>query len=73
MAGGHFLTGPASERFLLSLRDAVFARTQRLPVDFFDSRRLGNLMVRLTDDLVVIEGVVASGVVSLVTSALYRR
>ena len=70
MAGGHYLTGLASERFLLSLRDAVFARTQRLPVDFFDSRRLGDLMVRLTDDLVVIEGVVASGVVSLVTSAV---
>jgi ATP-binding cassette subfamily B protein len=70
MAGSHYLTGLASERFLLSLRDAVFARTQRLPVDFFDSRRLGDLMVRLTDDLVVIEGVVASGVVSLVTSAV---
>ena len=70
MAGGHYLTGLASERFLLSLRDAVFARTQRLPVDFFDSRRLGDLMVRLTDDLVVIEGVVASGVISLVTSAV---
>jgi ATP-binding cassette subfamily B protein len=70
MAGSHYLTGLASERFLLSLRDAVFARTQRLPVDFFDSRRLGDLMVRLTDDLVAIEGVVASGVVSLVTSAV---
>jgi ABC-type multidrug transport system fused ATPase/permease subunit len=34
----------------------VFAHAQRLPPDFFDRRHLGDMMVRLTGDVAVIEG-----------------
>ena len=44
---GDYLMSLASERVLLRLRDALFAHAQRLPPDFFDRRRLGDLMVRL--------------------------
>ena len=66
---GEYLTTLASERFALRLRDEVFARAQRLAPDFFDRRHLGDLMVRLTEDVDVIEGVAASGAVGVVTSA----
>ncbi len=67
---GDYLMSLASERVLLRLRDALFAHAQRLPPDFFDRRRLGDLMVRLTDDVTAIEGLVASGLVGVISSAV---
>ena len=60
----------ASERFALRLRDDMVARAQRLPPDFFDRRHLGDLMVRLTQDVAVVEGVVSSGLLGVATSAV---
>jgi ATP-binding cassette, subfamily B, bacterial len=59
----------ASERFALRLRDDMFARAQRLPPDFFDRLHLGDLMVRLTEDVAVVEGVVSSGLLGVAASA----
>jgi ATP-binding cassette subfamily B protein len=64
-----YQTSLASERFALRLRDAVFARAQRLSPDFFDRQQLGDLLVRLTGDVAVIEGVVSSGAFGAATSA----
>jgi ATP-binding cassette, subfamily B, bacterial len=65
-----YLTSLASERFALRLRDDLVAHAQRLPPDFFDTRNLGDLMIRLTDDVAVIEGIGSSGVLGLATSAV---
>jgi len=65
-----YLTSLASERFALRLRDDLVAHAQRLSPDFFDTRHLGDLMIRLTEDVAVIEGVASSGVLGVVTSAL---
>jgi ATP-binding cassette, subfamily B, bacterial len=65
-----YLRSLASERFLLRLRDSVFAHTQQLSPDFFSKSRLGDLMVRLIDDVAVIEGVVFSGLVATATAAV---
>jgi len=70
MAGSRRLAGLAAARVQLRLRDSVFARAQRLPADYFDERRLGDLLIRLTDDVAVVEGAIASGPVTLVTSAV---
>jgi ATP-binding cassette, subfamily B, bacterial len=67
---GEYLTSLASERFALRLRDEVFGHVQRLPPDFFDRRPLGDLMVRLTEDVAVIEGITASGAIGAVTSVV---
>jgi ATP-binding cassette, subfamily B, bacterial len=69
MFGGQYLTSLASERFALRLRDDIFARAQRLAPDFFDRRHLGDLMVRLTEDVDVIEAVASSGALGAATSA----
>jgi ATP-binding cassette, subfamily B, bacterial len=65
-----YLTSLASERFALRLRDDLVAHAQRLSPDFFDTRQLGDLMIRLTEDVAVIEGVASSGVLGVATSAL---
>ncbi|MFG2005974.1 ABC transporter ATP-binding protein [Spirillospora sp. NPDC048911] len=67
---GEYVTTLAGERFLLRLRDQVFAHVQRLSPEFFDRGRLGDLMARLTDDIEAIEELVASGLVRLVTAAV---
>jgi ATP-binding cassette, subfamily B, bacterial len=68
--GGRYLTTFAGEAFQLRLRDAIFAHIQRLSPDFLDNRKLGDLMVRLTDDIEAIEQFVASGVIQTFTAAI---
>jgi ABC-type multidrug transport system fused ATPase/permease subunit len=50
------------ERFLLSLRTGFFRHVQSLSLDFFDRRKLGDLISRLTGDIGSIETFVLSGV-----------
>ncbi|MDP9864612.1 MULTISPECIES: ABC transporter ATP-binding protein [Streptosporangium] len=65
---GAYATALGGERFLLRLRGEVFSHLQTLTPDFFDNRRLGDLMARLTDDIEAIEELVGSGVVRLLTT-----
>ncbi|MEU7892266.1 ABC transporter ATP-binding protein [Nonomuraea sp. NPDC049152] len=65
---GSYVTALGAERFLLKLRDAVFAHLETLTPDFFDNRKLGDLMARLTDDVQAIEELVGSGLVKVVTT-----
>ncbi|MEV6345947.1 ABC transporter ATP-binding protein [Actinoplanes sp. NPDC051851] len=60
---GGCLVALAGERFLLRLRDRTFAHVQRVPLDFLDQSRLGDLMTRLTDDIESVEGFVVSGMI----------
>ncbi len=70
MFAGEYLSALARERFLLRLRDSVFAHTQRLSLDFFKGSRLGDLMKRLIDDLEVIESLVCSGLAEAAAAAI---
>ncbi|MFF5210241.1 ABC transporter ATP-binding protein [Streptosporangium sp. NPDC000396] len=65
---GAYATALGAQRFLLRLRDEVFSHVQTLTPDFFDNRRLGDLMARLTDDIEAIEELVGSGLVRLLTT-----
>ncbi|GAA3432536.1 ABC transporter ATP-binding protein [Kutzneria kofuensis] len=66
--GGEYLTARSGERFLLRLRTKVFGHLQRLTPDFFERRRLGDLIARLTDDIDTVERFVSSGLVQAVTA-----
>jgi ATP-binding cassette subfamily B protein len=57
-----YLADWIGERFLLDLRTQFFAHLQGLSLDFFDRRRLGDLISRLTGDIGSIEAFVLSGV-----------
>ncbi|GAA3239833.1 ABC transporter ATP-binding protein [Nonomuraea helvata] len=64
-----YVTALGAERFLLALRDRVYAHVQTLAPDFSENRRLGDLMARLTDDIEAIEELVGSGLVKALTTA----
>jgi ABC-type multidrug transport system fused ATPase/permease subunit len=59
-----------AERFLLSLRTEFFRHLQRLSLAFFDRRRLGDVISRLTGDVAAIESFVLSGVTDAFSYAL---
>src|SRR5919107_2344005 len=59
-----------SERFLVDLRSRFYAHLQRLPLDFFEGRRLGDVLARLTGDIQAIESFVISGVADALSYAL---
>ena len=65
-----FLADWIGERFLLDLRTRFFAHLQGLSLDFFDRRRLGDLISRLTGDIASIESFVLSGVTDAVSYSL---
>ena len=65
---GAYLTALGAERFLLALRDRVYAHVQTLAPDFSEKRRLGDLMARMTDDVEAIEELVGSGLVKAITT-----
>ena len=57
-------------RFLLDLRTGLYGHIHGLSLDFFERRRLGDTLTRLSGDIAAIEGVVLSGVTSAVSYAL---
>src|SRR5262245_46611362 len=57
-----YLANWIGERFLLDLRTNFFSHLQGLSLDFFNRRRLGDLISRLTGDIASIESFVLSGV-----------
>ena len=67
---GAYLTAWTGESFLHRLRTSVFTHLQTLSVGFFDRRRLGDIISRLTSDVIAIESLVLSGVAAVFTSLL---
>ena len=59
-----YLSNWVGEKFVLSLRTSFFEHLQGLSLDFFDRRRLGDVLSRLADDVDDIEALVVSGVAS---------
>jgi ATP-binding cassette subfamily B protein len=58
------------ERFLLTMRTRLFSHLQSLSLDFFDRRRLGDVISRLTGDVSSIESFVLSGVTDALSYSL---
>ncbi|MBV9140960.1 MAG: ABC transporter ATP-binding protein [Pseudonocardiales bacterium] len=67
---GQYLGAWIGEHFLHRMRTRVFAHLHTLSVSFFDRRRLGDLLSRLTGDVAAIENVVLSGVVGIVANVV---
>lgn len=64
------LSAWVGERFLLSLRTSFFRHLHTLSLDFFERRRLGDMLSRLTNDIASIEDLVLSGVARALSYAL---
>ena len=59
-----------TQRLVFSLRTDFFAKLQRLPLSFFDTRPHGDTMSRLTNDIDNISSTIASTTTQLVASVL---
>src|SRR5919197_1569267 len=64
----HYLGDWMGERFALDLRTRLFGHLQTLSVGFFERRRLGDVLARLTGDIQAIETVVLSGVAAVLSN-----
>jgi subfamily B ATP-binding cassette protein MsbA len=62
--------GDVGRHMAFQLRRDLFAHLQRLSLRFHDSRRTGDLTIRLTNDIQSIQEVVANGVSVFATNAL---
>jgi ATP-binding cassette, subfamily B, bacterial len=67
---GQYLGAWIAENFLHRMRTRVFAHLHTLSVSFFDRRRLGDILSRLTGDVAAIEGVVLSGVIGIIANLM---
>ncbi|GAA4398768.1 ABC transporter ATP-binding protein [Tsukamurella soli] len=59
-----------SEGVVLALRDAMFRRAQGIPLDELKRWSIGDLVVRLTEDVIVLETALSSSVVQAIIAGL---
>ena len=59
--GQGFLLSYAGERLVADLRGRLYRHLQRLSVGFFDGRRVGELLSRLTNDVGAVQGAITNG------------
>jgi ATP-binding cassette, subfamily B, bacterial len=65
-----YLASWVGEGFLLTMRTRLFSHLQSLSLDFFERRRLGDVISRLTGDISSIESFVLSGVTDALSYSL---
>ena len=59
----------ATQRVVANLRADVYRKLQSLSLSFFEKRRTGDIMSRLTNDITSLQGVLTSGVVEWFTES----
>lgn len=62
-----YLVTSLGERLSFDLRTMLFRHLQRLPLSFFDSRRIGELMSRVTNDVTVLQTSLTNNVLPIVS------
>jgi ATP-binding cassette subfamily B protein len=65
-----YLAERASQGVAFDLRDALFARIQRLSFSYYDQAQTGQLLTRLTNDVEQVRTFVGTGVIQLAASLL---
>ena len=58
------------QRVVFDMRRDLYAHLQSLPLSFHEKKRTGDLVARLTSDLVLVQNLVVSGIFDLFTNAL---
>jgi subfamily B ATP-binding cassette protein MsbA len=64
----NFLLSYSGERVVTNLRISLYAHLQKLPLGFFNERRTGDLISRLTNDVSQVQTAVTSNLISMVSS-----
>lgn len=67
----NYLMAYTGQRVVVSLRNQIYDHLQRLSLGFHESRRTGDLLARITNDVGLIQTSVSSGMASLLYQSLY--
>lgn len=70
MRGQFLVMGQVGQRTLASIRAAMFAHVQRLPLGYFDKHEIGDLMSRMVNDVDTLNQLLSNGLVQLLGSIL---
>src|SRR5262249_36152066 len=65
-----FLVTSVGERLSVDIRNALFRHLQRLPLSFFDQRRTGELMSRVTNDVSLLQSSLTNNILPVVSQIL---
>src|SRR5262249_53621332 len=65
-----YLVTSIGERLTFTLRTTLFRHLQRLPLAFFDARRTGELMSRVTNDVTVLQGSLTGNVLPIASQVV---
>jgi subfamily B ATP-binding cassette protein MsbA len=65
-----YLIASLGERLTFDLRTMLFRHLQRLPLSFFDSRRSGELMSRVTNDVTVLQTALTNNILPIVSQVV---
>jgi ATP-binding cassette, subfamily B, bacterial MsbA len=66
---GYLITS-LGERLSFDLRTMLFRHLQRLPLSFFDSRRTGELMSRVTNDVTVLQTSLTNNILPIISQVV---
>lgn len=59
----------ATQRVLADLRESLYRHLQKLSLDFYEKRRTGEIMSRLTNDTTVLQNILTNGVIDWLTES----
>jgi len=59
-----------AQNLIRDMRNEVFSHLQKLPLSFYENRKTGDLMARLTADVLIIQDVITNRTVNLVNDVL---
>ncbi len=65
-----YLVTSVGERLSVDLRTALFRHLQRLPLSFYDARRTGELMSRVTNDVTLLQSSPTGNILPVVSQAV---
>ena len=65
--GQSYLIAHVGQSVVLDIRNALFAKFQRLPVSYFDRHQTGEVMSYLTNDVATVQNALADKIIDVVT------
>lgn len=68
--GRGYLSSYSGNRIVSDLRERLYRHLQRLPLSFYDERRTGEIMSRITNDTTLVQTVIANNLISLIQQVL---
>lgn len=68
--GQIYLMSSAGQRVIIDLRNEIYAHLQFLSLSYFEKRKTGQIMSRVTNDVGVLQTLVTSGLIELVSAIL---